>query len=127
MKLNPRESVIFAEDYKAMVDWYQEVLGFKVIRQFDQGYRYTNLETESGIRIGIVPAEEMDVKPGDRRQNTVLLQVEVADVAKFLTYLKEKGGAVTFGPSFDKDDGFWYGGFQDLEGNPFWVVDENCP
>lgn len=127
MKLNPRESVIFAEDYKAMVYWYQDVLGFKVVRQFDQGYRYTNLETESGIRIGIVPAEEMGVKPGDRRQNTVVLQVEVAGVAKFFTHLKEKGGAVTFGPSFDKDDGFWYGGFQDLEGNPFWVVDENCP
>jgi len=127
MKLYPRESVIFAEDFQAMVDWYQRVLGFKVTYLVEEEYHYCNLENENGIRLGIAAAKEMAVAPTDRKSNTVVLQFQVKDVPGFLTYLKAEGGAIAFGPSFDKKDGFWFGGFHDLEGNPFWVVDENCP
>jgi hypothetical protein len=34
MELHPRESVILAEDSQAMVDSYQQVLGFKVTQLF---------------------------------------------------------------------------------------------
>jgi hypothetical protein len=51
----------------------------------------------------------------------------VEDIKKFFEYLKDNGGAVTFGPSFDNKYNFWYGGFNDMEGNPFWVVDASCP
>ena len=69
----------------------------------------------------------MGVISPDRKNITVLLQFEVEDVKEFFSYLEKSGGVITFGPSFDKNDKFWYGGFEDPEGNPFWVVDKNCP
>ena len=125
--LKPRETVILADDYSALVAWYRDVLGFKVVRDFAEDYHYCNLETDSGIRIGIGSAKEMGVEPTDRSQNTVVQQFEVKSVEEFFTHLKQNGGAVVFGPSFDEKGRFWYGGFSDPEGNPCWVVDENCP
>ena len=127
MNLSPRESVIFAEDFSAMVNWYQKVLRFKITLLVEDGYHYCNLENEHGIRLGIASAEEMGVEPHDRKNNSVVLQFQVPDVQEFFAYLQEKGGDITFGPSFDANGGFWFGGFHDVEGNPFWVVDENCP
>jgi len=125
--LFPRELVVLAEDYDAMVAWYVDVLGFRIVKQFTQGYRYSNLETASGIRVGIAPASEAGVTPGDRTKSTVLLQVKVPDAKRFFEHLKLAGASIAFGPSYDESGGFWFGGFTDLEGNPIWVVDENCP
>ena len=127
MKLYPRESVILADDLQALVDWYQHALGFKATQLFEEDYYYCNLENENGIRLGITSAKEMGVSPNDRKSNTVVLQFQVADVKGFLEHVGDNGGKITFGPSLDKKDNFWYGGFSDLEGNPFWIVDENCP
>jgi len=110
-----------------MVDWYQRILGFELTHLYEEEYHYCNLENENGIRIGIADAKEMNVIPSDRKNNTVLLQFYVDDVQGFLKYIDENGGNITFGPSFDKKDNFWYGGFTDIEQNPFWVVDKNCP
>lgn len=110
-----------------LVEWYKDVLGFRITHLFADDYHYCNLENENGIRLGIADAKEMGVNPGNRKNNTVVLQFQVSDVQGFLKYLSEKGGSINFGPSLDKKDGFWYGGFSDLEGNPYWVVDENCP
>ena len=44
MKLHPRESVFLAEDFQAMVDWYQQVLGFKVTQLLEQDYHYYLLD-----------------------------------------------------------------------------------
>ena len=127
MELRPRETVILAEDYSALVAWYRDVLGFTVVRDFAEEYHYCNLETASGIQIGIGSCKEMGVEPTDRSRNTVVLQFEVDHVEEFFAHLKVNGGAITFGPSFDEKGGFWYGGFSDPEGNPCWVVDKNCP
>lgn len=127
MKLSPRETVILADDFDALVAWYVDVLGFRVTKRFEEGYRYANLETETGLRIGIAPAEEVGVMPGDRSTNTVLFQIEVPDVKVFFEHLGNAGASIAFGPARDEADGFWYGGFKDLEGNPIWVVDADCP
>ncbi len=127
MHLSPREVVILAEDYDALVAWYVDVLRFRVVRRFKDGYRYCNLETDSGLRIGIAPASEADVTPGDRSRNTVRLQVAVSDVKGFFEHLRSADTSITFGPSYDGSGGFWFGGFADPEGNPIWVVDKNCP
>lgn len=126
IELRPRETVILASDYPAMVAWYRDTLGFVVVRSFEGEYLYTNLETPSGIRLGIASAGQMGVEPADRALNTVRLQFEVDDVPAFFEHLKACGGVVTFGPSLDKS-GFSYGGFTDPEGNPCWVVDKHCP
>jgi len=127
MEIRPRETVILAADFPSLVAWYRDVLGFKVVRLFEDGYHYAYMETASGIKIGIASAEEMGVVPLDRSKNTVILQVEVDDVQHFFAHLEEAGGVVTFGPSLDDKGEFWFGGFEDLEGNPCWVVDKNCP
>ena len=85
------------------------------------------MKTPSGITISIASAVEMGVEPTDRSLNTVVLQFEVDDLAEFFAHLEQAGGAITFGPSFDKNGEFWFGGFSDPEGNPIWVVDKNCP
>ncbi len=127
MNIYPRESVILANDFTSLMNWYKDVLGFKSTLLVDDEYQYCNLETETGILIGIANAAQMGVKNPNRKNNTILLQFEVEDVKEFFSYLEKSGGVITFGPSFDKKDKFWYGGFEDPEGNPFWVVDKNCP
>ena len=127
MEIRPRESVIFAENFQLLVEWYQKVLHFKIIQQFEDQYYYCILENEHGLKIGIADAKEMGITPGDRKNNTVVLQFQVQDVKYFFQYLQKYEGIITFGPSFDEKGQFWYGSFQDLEGNPLWVVDENCP
>ena len=125
--IRPRETVILSTSFSELVAWYRDVLGFTVVKLFEDGFHFCNLETTSGIKIGIASAEEMGVEPADRSKNTVVLQLEVDDVKEFFEHLKQNGASITNGPSFDKKDNFWFGGFADPEGNPFWVVDKNCP
>ena len=125
--LKPREPVILAEDFEAMVAWYCQVLGFSVARRFEDGFHYANLETPSGIKVGIADAAQMGVAVGDRSTNSVVLQFEVDDVPALCAAVEESGGAITQGPTFNEADGFWFAALADLEGNPSWVVDRNCP
>lgn len=127
IEIRPREAVILASDFAMLVAWYREVLGFTVTNLFDEDFHYCNLETSSGIKLGIGEAREMGIEPIDRSRNTVVLQFEVDDVESFFALLQEAGATVTNGPSFDKKGGFWFGAFADPEGNPCWVVDKNCP
>jgi hypothetical protein len=69
----------------------------------------------------------MGVSPEDRSKNTVLLQIEVDDVRTFFEYLEQNSTKIAGGPSFEKNDEFWFGSFSDPEDNPIWVVDKNCP
>lgn len=126
-ELRARESVILASDFSAMIAWYQDVLGFKTVNLIEEGYHYCNLETASGIKLGIAAAEEMGVAPVDRANNSVILQFEVDDLRALFTQLEQSGASITGGPTFSEKDGFWFGSFADPEGNPFWVVDRNCP
>ena len=125
--IRPRETVILAAGFSELVAWYRDVLGFSVVNLFEDGFHYCNLETPSGIKIAIADAQEMGVVPGDRRNNTVVLQFEVDDVRELFGHLKQTGASITNDPAFNKQDGFWFGAFADPEGNPYWVVDKNCP
>ena len=127
MQLRPRESVILVEDFDSMVLWYQDTLGFTVKKRFDEGFHYCNLENDAGIKFGIALASEMQVSPKDRPQNSVVLQFEVDDVQAFLQHIEGQGGSITGEASYDSNDKFWFGSFADPEGNPFWIVDGNCP
>jgi len=127
MDIRPRESVILADNYETLVAWYQTALGFVLEKSFAAEFKYANLTSPAGVRIGIAPASEVGVEPGDRSRATVLLQVEVDDVKELLGSLPTLGGKVTLGPEHDKDGGFWFGGFADPEGNGWWVVDKDCP
>ncbi len=127
MRVTPRETVILADDVPSLADWYRRVFDMRVSRDYSEDYHYINLDNDQGLALGIASATEMGVSAGERSSNTVLLQVQVDDVKAFFALLEQEGGAATFGPSFDEKHGFWYGGFNDPEGNPCWVVDSNCP
>ena len=127
IEIRPRETVILASDFAMLVAWYRDVLGFTVTNLFDEDFHYCNLETSSGIKLGIGDMREMGVEPIDHSRNTVVLQFEVDDVHELFAQLQEAGATITNGPSFDKKGEFWFGAFADPEGNPCWVVDKNCP
>ena len=127
MQLKPREAVILAEDFDALVQWYCDVLAFTVTKRFDDGIHYCNLENSAGIKLGIALASEMQVTLAYRLQNSVVLQFEVDDVQSFFEHITKHGGSVTGKASYNKKDEFWFGSFADPEGNPFWVIDGNCP
>jgi predicted enzyme related to lactoylglutathione lyase len=127
MELKPRETVILVEDFDVMIKWYCEVLGFKVTKRFEDGIHYCNLESESGIKLGLALASEMQVELTDRSKNSVVLQFEVDEVKALLKCISEEGGSITGEASFNAKDNFWFGSFADPEGNSFWVVDEHCP
>ncbi len=72
-EIRGRETVVLADDYDGLVKWYRDVLGFRVIRLFDDGFHYCNLETASGIKVGIALASEMGVISTDRGAQRVIL------------------------------------------------------
>ena len=127
MELKPRETVILVEDFDLMINWYCEVLSFKVTKRFEDGFHYCNLQNEAGIKLGIAVASEMQIELADRSKNSVVLQFEVDEVKAFLKYISEEGGSITGEASFNAKDNFWFGSFADPEGNSFWVVDAHCP
>ena len=53
-------------------------------------------------------------------------RIETPDVAALLHRVRERGGSID-GPLTDSARGFSFGSFKDPEGNPWWVVDPNCP
>ena len=59
VEIRLREAVILASDFTTLVEWYKRVLRFKAVKLFDEDYHYCNLQTQSGIKIGIADAEEM--------------------------------------------------------------------
>lgn len=123
MRLHLMNAVVMAEDYERLRDWYVDVLELTVDGEWTEKYHYAELMREGRYVIGIASAQEMGVTPGDRTQATVVPQFNVDDVRGFLARVKERGGAVPFGPSFEEGEGFWFGGFNDIEGNPAWVVE----
>ena len=127
MELKPREAVILVEDFDLMINWYCEVLGFKVTKRFEDGFHYCNLESEARIKLGLALASEMQIELADRSKNSIVLQFEVDEVKAFLKYISEEGGSITGEASFNAKDNFWFGSFADPEGNSFWVVDAHCP
>ena len=52
--------------------------------------------------------------------------MNVDDIKGLFARVKEKGGDVPFGPSWEENEKFWFGGFADIEGNLFWVVEKPC-
>ena len=127
IKILPRETVLLAKNHQLLINWYINNLNFKIINN-NSDIKYCNLETDSGIKIGIADMEQMGNENYSKRiMNTVILQICTNDLKKLFRGIKNNGGSVLFGPSYDEGDKYWYGSITDIEGNEIWVVDENCP
>ena len=127
IKILPRETVLLAKNHQLLINWYINNLNFKIINN-NSDIKYCNLETDSGIKIGIADMEQMGNENYSKRiMNTVILQICTNDLKKLFKKIKNNGGSILFGPSYDEGDKYWYGSITDIEGNEIWVVDENCP
>ena len=65
MQIHPRESVIMAEDFEAMIKWYNEVLAMKITFKVTEEYNYCNLENENGIKTRYAHLSELGVGKGE--------------------------------------------------------------
>jgi predicted enzyme related to lactoylglutathione lyase len=123
MKTRPINTVLLAEDYEKLVDWYQEALDLDIKLQTSKDYHYTDLAQEGRLVVGICPASEMNITLPKPRANSMVLHVSVDDIEGLFKRVVEMGGKVTQGPSVDRNEGFKFGGFEDPEGNPVWVIE----
>jgi len=122
MRLQLMNAVVQAEDYEGLKNWYMQALDLELSEEWTEKFHYAELVRDGRLVFGIADAREMGIEPGDRKRATVMPQLNVDDVKAFLAQVKERGGTVPFGPSYDEDLDLWFGGFADIEGNPVWVV-----
>ena len=123
MRLELMNTVVMAADYASLRDWYIEALELELQQEWTEKYHYAELAKDGKLVIGIADAGEMGVTPHAEKKNaTLVAQFNVEDVAAFLARIKERGGDVPFGPSYEADEDLHFGGFTDIEGNPCWVV-----
>ena len=122
MSMHLLNAVVLAEDYERLRDWWVEVVGLQLLQEWTDAYHYAELGHDGRLVVGIADAREMDATLPTPRANAVIVQLRVADVRGFLARIQGRGAKVSFGPSFEEGEGFWYGGFEDGEGNAVWVV-----
>ena len=127
IKILPREIVLVAKNHQSLIDWYVNNLNFKIVYN-NLDIKYCSLATDSGIKIGIADMGSLGNESYSKRiMNTVILQIATNDLQKLFKKIKNNGGSILFGPSYDEGDKYWYGSVTDIEGNEIWVIDENCP
>lgn len=122
MKLELLNAVIQAEGCDKVRDGWISTIGLELEREWTEPYHYAELGKDGKFVVGIASAREMGVKPSTPRTNAIMPQLQVEDAKAFLEELQAKGETVVFGPSFEEREEFWFGGFEDVEGNPVWVV-----
>ncbi|SVA84492.1 uncharacterized protein METZ01_LOCUS137346, partial [marine metagenome] len=82
IKILPRETVLLAKNHQLLINWYINNLNFKIINN-NSDIKYCNLETDSGIKIGIADMEQMGNENYSKRiMNTVILQICTNDLKK---------------------------------------------
>ena len=126
-----REPVLLAQDFSALLGWYEAALGFSRVQVFDGAYRYALVQGPGGVRLGIAEAAPLGLRAPPPGGSAVRLQWEIENLPAFFDWFETQaeahGGAVAFGPQRDAADGFVFGAIRDLEGNEIWLVDETCP
>ena len=76
-EVQPRETVVLATDFAALVSWYTQVLGFRVTKQFGEGFHYCNRESVLGGRQAVPIAKRfkasisrIEISEGERLSRT---------------------------------------------------------
>ena len=122
MKLQLLNTVLLAEDYAAMRDWYVAALGLTLKQEWTEDYHYAELVRDGRLVIGIADTKEMGVEPHRPRRNSTVMQLAVDDIEALFASVREHGGT-TQGPSYEEKEKFRFGSFSDPEGNNVWVVE----
>jgi len=123
VKINLLNPMILAENYKELAGWYVKTFDLAIKTRVEEGEEYMELGTSSEVLFGFARAKEMGVKPSTPRNNTVIIQLSVSDISELFDKVKKAGGKILFGPSLSKEEGYLYGGLEDIEGNQIWVIE----
>ncbi len=127
MTLETISTVVLAEDYEKLSQWYIDTFGLEknpATSDANDEYSYCELIRDGQTILAVTNASEMGAIPPTPRANTAIIQLYISDIEPFFKKVAENGGTIQFGPSHDPNyGGYNYGGFADIEGNPFWVVD----
>lgn len=124
MNISLLNSVVLAENYEELIDWYVKTFDLNIQSQTQEGEGYTELEHSGKLVVGIAKAHEMGVHPTTPRSNTVIIQLAVSDIDALFDNVQKTGGRILFGPSLDEKGGYVYGGCADIEGNQIWIVEK---
>jgi len=122
MRLELLNTVVLAEDYAAMRDWYLSALDLELEQEWTEGFHYAELVRNGQLVVGIADAKEMGVDPVSPRRGTVAMQICVDDMDALFARVTDAGGE-TKGPFSNPDEGFRFGMVTDPEGNGTWVVE----
>jgi len=122
MRLELLNTVLLAEDYAAMRDWYIAALDLELEQEWTEGYHYAELVREGRLVIGIADAKEMGTEPISPRRNMTVMQICVDDIDALFERVNASGGE-TKGPFEDTKEKFRFGMLTDPEGNCTWVVE----
>jgi predicted enzyme related to lactoylglutathione lyase len=122
MEISLLNAVILAQDYNNLVEWYKKTFALDIGTSVNEEYHYTELRKSGKFVIAIGDAKEMGVTPSEPRNNTLIAQFTVSDITIAFEKIRESGGKILFGPSYDEKWKFHYGGFNDIEGNQIWIV-----
>gem|GEM_PF-1299849 len=117
--------VHLAEDFESLLQWYKDALDLEVIYEEKGEYHYTELGYDKKVIVGIAIAKEMEHVPTNPRNNTSIMQLSVSDINATFNQIKAHGGKVLFGPSYEEQNKFYYGGVTDIEGNQIWFTQTN--
>lgn len=115
-------TVVLATNYKKLVAWYKKAFSMKTKLVVTEGFDWTEL-TRNGLRIGLAPAAQMGAKLPRKRANAVILHLVSKDVRGLMRKVKACGARIRFGPNYNEEEKYWYGAFDDIEGNQIWVLD----
>lgn len=109
-------SVIPAEDYRRVRDWWVRAVGLQVRKEWPE-LGYCDLAVGNRIVVGVATASSMGFEAPSPRRNATVPQVLVDDVPGLLTRVADQGGRTVSGPTFYENGGYTYGLFEDCEGN----------
>jgi len=121
LRLELLNTVVLAEDYARLRDWYIQALDLELQKEWTEDYHYAELVREGKYVVGVAAANEMRVAPHHPRNNTSVMQLQTDDIEALFARVKEQGGEI-HGPSYEAKEKFHYGSFRDPEGNEVWVV-----
>ncbi len=130
MELETLYSVVLAEDYEKLVQWYIDT--FEVEKDPEtsdatSAFKYCELVKNGKCIIAVADAAENGVSPPSPRTTNSIPQLYVSDIKTFFQRVAENSGT-THGPSHSTEfGGFNFGEIMDIEGNPFWVIDWRKP
>jgi predicted enzyme related to lactoylglutathione lyase len=118
MLIKPINTVVLAEDFEKVKEWYIDTFDFVEVSYPGMEDAYVDLLSGDQVIVGITQNDTKEPLPVPRK-NAQYLQVSCSHIFTLFEKVSKNGGKVMFGPS--KDEGYWYGGIKDIEGNTIWI------